>query len=919
MKQRILSLLVAVALLCSFLPQFTLPVRADDPYSGTCGENLTWKFDPDTGTLTIAGSGAMNDFSPNAPWSDFEITTVSLPDGLTSIGDAAFFDYDSLASVTIPDSVTSIGLLSFYDCDSLASVTIPSSVTDIGGGAFSACDALTAIDVAADNTNYISLDGVLFNTSRTTLVQYPAGKADTSYSIPSGVTDIALYAFGSCFNLTSVAIPESVTIGVSFEFCTSLTAIEVASGNPYYSSLDGVLFNKSKTELILYPAEKADSSYTIPEDVTSIEQSAFSQCSSLTSVTIPSSVTSIGDCAFEHCSSLTCVTIPSSVTSIGDCAFYGCSSLASVTIPSSVTSIGISVFQFCSSLTSVTIPSSVTSIDNYAFYECSSLTSVIIPASVTSIGERAFGWHWNDETGTDRIKNFTIYGIVGTAAEEYAKNDGFKFVPLDAQSGFCDVEPGKFYYDPMLWALRNGITNGSSQTRFSPAENCTRAQVVTFLWRAMGKPEPVGTDHPFTDVADGSFYYQAVLWAVENGITRGTSATKFSPNEACNRGQVVTFLHRAMGTPESVETVHPFVDVAEGKFYYQATLWAVEQKITVGTDKTHFSPNEICTRGQTVTFLYRLLGFQRSEDEAVYQANLGAFAELMKLADDAETNDARYLRYAQAEAELLDSAVIAPLSFAAGEKNDSTTFITSLNLSRGNYRLSNGACVSGKAKKAKEDTFAAMNNRNFRKALQHAFDKTAYQSCGMEADAASASLRNMLTPPQLVKLEQAVTDAAGHEFPAGTRYGDMVQYYCDKLGCKVNCSDGVDGWYNPQAAREYLEAAKAELADQVSFPIQLDLVYFSQSEVSVARMNSYKSSVEGALGRENVVINPVAADSAADYMESNYSFANGASANYDVFSGAGWSADLPDPGNFLDCYNCSDQEAGYMLRYLGLF
>ena len=850
MKQRILSLLVAVALLCSFLPQFTLPVRADDPYSGTCGENLTWKFDPDTGTLTIAGSGAMNDFSPNAPWSDFEITTVSLPDGLTSIGDAAFFDYDSLASVTIPDSVTSIGLLSFYDCDSLASVTIPSSVTDIGGGAFSACDALTAIDVAADNTNYISLDGVLFNTSRTTLVQYPAGKADTSYSIPSGVTDIALYAFGSCFNLTSVAIPESVTIGVSFEFCTSLTAIEVASGNPYYSSLDGVLFNKSKTELILYPAEKADSSYTIPEDVTSIEQSAFSQCSSLTSVTIPSSVTSI---------------------------------------------------------------------DNYAFYECSSLTSVIIPASVTSIGERAFGWHWNDETGTDRIKNFTIYGIVGTAAEEYAKNDGFKFVPLDAQSGFCDVEPGKFYYDPMLWALRNGITNGSSQTRFSPAENCTRAQVVTFLWRAMGKPEPVGTDHPFTDVADGSFYYQAVLWAVENGITRGTSATKFSPNEACNRGQVVTFLHRAMGTPESVETVHPFVDVAEGKFYYQATLWAVEQKITVGTDKTHFSPNEICTRGQTVTFLYRLLGFQRSEDEAVYQANLGAFAELMKLADDAETNDARYLRYAQAEAELLDSAVIAPLSFAAGEKNDSTTFITSLNLSRGNYRLSNGACVSGKAKKAKEDTFAAMNNRNFRKALQHAFDKTAYQSCGMEADAASASLRNMLTPPQLVKLEQAVTDAAGHEFPAGTRYGDMVQYYCDKLGCKVNCSDGVDGWYNPQAAREYLEAAKAELADQVSFPIQLDLVYFSQSEVSVARMNSYKSSVEGALGRENVVINPVAADSAADYMESNYSFANGASANYDVFSGAGWSADLPDPGNFLDCYNCSDQEAGYMLRYLGLF
>ena len=174
------------------------------------------------------------------------------------------------------------------------------------------------------------------------------------------------------------------------------------------------------------------------------------------------------------------------------------------------------------------------------------------------------------------------------------------------ENPFVDVEEGKFYYDPVLWAVDHEpqITKGTDATHFSPDATCTRGQVVTFLWRAMGCPEPTKNDNPFTDVKPGAFYYQAVLWAVENKITNGTSATTFSPDDGCTRGQVVTFLWRTERTPTPGSSENPFVDVTGG-FYYNAVLWAVEKNITKGTDATHFSPDKTCTRGQIVTFLYR--------------------------------------------------------------------------------------------------------------------------------------------------------------------------------------------------------------------------------------------------------------------------------------------------------------------------
>lgn len=171
---------------------------------------------------------------------------------------------------------------------------------------------------------------------------------------------------------------------------------------------------------------------------------------------------------------------------------------------------------------------------------------------------------------------------------------------------FTDVADGAYYHDAVLWAAENGIARGITATTFRPVDPCNRAQAVTFLWRAAGSPKPENTEMPFTDVVEGSYYYDAVLWAVENHITKGTSKTTFSPNMIVSRGQNVTFLWRWAGSPQAEQT-GSFDDVAENSYYYTATQWAVEEGITKGTTAATFSPNAPCLRAQTVTFLYRYM------------------------------------------------------------------------------------------------------------------------------------------------------------------------------------------------------------------------------------------------------------------------------------------------------------------------
>ena len=318
---------------------------------------------------------------------------------VTSIGGYAFSGYWELTSVTIGNSVTTIGENAFSSNGSLTSVTIGNSVTDIGEGAFLA------------NWNM------------------------TSVTIGNSVTSIGKRAFYST-GLTSITIPGSVTyIGeLAFSDNLNLISITVDESNTVYKGEDGVLMTKDGTELLLFPAAKSATAYTIPDGVTSIADGAFMVCNGLTSITIPGSVTSIGMNAFSCCTGLTSITIPSSVTSIGVGAFNQCTGLTSVTIPSSVTSIGESAFSWCSSLTLITvdgantkyksvdgvlmskfgstllaypagkvvtvytIPSGVTTISREAFTSCLNLTSITIPGSVNSIGESAF---WGSNSLTD--------------------------------------------------------------------------------------------------------------------------------------------------------------------------------------------------------------------------------------------------------------------------------------------------------------------------------------------------------------------------------------------------------------------------------------------------------------------------------------------------------------------------------------
>ncbi len=374
--------------------------------------------------MALQTSGIM----PNAASGDFQYEI--------NYGEITITGYDgSDGDVVIPSyiddtPVTSIGYYAFCGLSSLTSVTIPDGVTSIDDSAFYDCSSLTAIVVGEANEKYASLDGALYNKAMTTLITCPGGKTG-AFTIPDGVTSIEYYAFYGCTSLTSVILPDSVTSidGEAFSSCFSLTSIVAGVANANYASFDGVLYNKDMKTLIACPVGKTGA-FTIPVTVTSIDDFAFFECSSLTKVIIPDSVTSIGDNAFYHCSSLTSITIPDSVTSIGWRVFESCSSLASISIGNGVTSIGNFAFAHCTSLTSITIPKGVTSIDDFAFSGCSHLSVMQFNGNAPSPPSE-----WG--TVEPSLKAYYIEGATGFDSPSW---DAIERIALTAPGAPTDLE-----------------------------------------------------------------------------------------------------------------------------------------------------------------------------------------------------------------------------------------------------------------------------------------------------------------------------------------------------------------------------------------------------------------------------------------------------------------------------------------------
>lgn len=671
--------------------------------SGSIDGGLSWSLSR-SGALTISGSGKMPDFS--------------------SVANAAPWDKqkDKIQSAVIESGVQNISGGAFSGCTALEKVSISDTVAQIDLNAFDGCTALAEFEVAADNKAFSSDGGVLFSADKK-LLRCPVGKA-ADCTVPSGTVAIAGGAFKDCSKLERLVIPDSVTaIGKSaFENCAALKRITLPKS---ITKLEALTFSgcASLAEITLPDGLKALGekvfsgcaalkSVKIPAEVTVIPTEAFSGCSSLESITIPKNVSHINERAFDGCTALKKVDYLGSDTDWSQVTKETGNNVldnaeksftrtdhehkyTDTVIPPTCTERGCTV-HLCACgdkredsytpplghsykggicvrcgildpngdtqhkhdfIPSVTKPTCLT--EGFTTYACS-CGECYTKDYVSAVGHKTqlqnakaagcmTGGYTGDEVCTFCGKVFKQGSVIfalghdpqparvkaPTCNESGYTGDlicmrcgdmtqigktvaaaGHKFFGgvcsvcgakgAEAAPKFDDVKSGAFYFDAVQWAVENGITNGTGKNTFSPNDVCSRYQIVMFLWRAAGQPEAKAAVS-FADVKPGDIFYEAVQWAVERGITKGTSSTSFSPFAPCTRGQIVTFLYRSAGSPK-VSGACNFSDVSSGSFCHDAVIWASSEGITNGTSAGRFSPNEGCTRAQVVTFLYRASG-----------------------------------------------------------------------------------------------------------------------------------------------------------------------------------------------------------------------------------------------------------------------------------------------------------------------
>ncbi len=404
--KRFLSAAVVFALLLSLMPFGAFAVETGET-GGTCGDNLTWTLDAD-GTLTISGTGAMDDYwvvygeegdsdvHNQAPWqqSVASIQSVVIEAGVTKIGTYAFAGCPALANVDIPDSLTTIGSGAFYSCTSLTGIELPNALTSIEAYTFAFCTSLTEIDIPDGVT---SIGGGMGSGA------FYGCSALERVNIPNTVTLIDSWAFCSCASLTSINIPNSVTKIGSYAFngCTSLKNVTISDG---VTIIGWGVFGgcTSLTDI------------EIPNGVTTISESAFAGCIALKNIELPQSLTYIGVGAFGGCRSLISIDIPDNVTEIYNWAFSGCTSLTSIELPNSLTGMMYDAFSGCTALTSIVIPASVTSVEEYSFNGCAKLSEIIFEGDAPAFAENCFGSYASED--------FTPEGPV-TAIAYYPANN----------------------------------------------------------------------------------------------------------------------------------------------------------------------------------------------------------------------------------------------------------------------------------------------------------------------------------------------------------------------------------------------------------------------------------------------------------------------------------------------------------------
>lgn len=630
MSRRILSFALILCMMAALLPQTTLLAHAGES-SGTCGDNLTWTLDEDTGTLTISGTGEMVTGSNN-PWRGSDlIRTVIINPGVTSIGSYAFAQCANLTSASIPDSVTHLDSGAFDRCTSLKQINLPNNVTSLGASCFSGCS---------------SLENITLPDSLASIGYYAFGRcaALTSVVIPEGVVSTGNELFSDCSSLTSVTIPASLTsFDYSFSRCTKLAEILVNENNPSYcNDVHGVLFNKEKTQLLKAPAA-ISGEYSIPDSVTDIAGSAFFQCANLTDVTIPDGVTTIGGSAFNGCSGLENIVLPKSLTSIAGYTFASCRELKSVTIPEGVTSIGNKAFAYSINLSDLIIPGSVTSIGDYAFHNCSALYRVFFDGDAPEIGEYVFSYTSKD--GTFLREGIILFYIEGKEGWTTPRWNGYLTAtwagshthsytdtvtpPTCTEQGYTThaCYCGDSYVDSYVDALghawdegrvtteptetADGVKTytctrcGDTKTEIIPAVNHTHKYTESVV-------EPTCTEQGYTvhTCACGDNYKDQYVDALGHDWgewVESKAATEEETGEetrTCNRCEATeTRETEIRSCPSAI-----FADVDPGKWYHVAIDFVLTNKLFFGIDDTHFAPNGKMTRAMFVAVLWRMDG-----------------------------------------------------------------------------------------------------------------------------------------------------------------------------------------------------------------------------------------------------------------------------------------------------------------------